>query len=101
MFGEPNIREFSVDRVTVFRGVSGQLATLAFLRILRHRSRTIIIILGMNYFFSFRADKMYNMLRDQAELLKELNQLTRVEGVSSRDGKNGEEKKQKSGLFGF
>lgn len=55
----------------------------------------------MNYFFSFRADKMYNMLRDQAELLKELNQLTRVEGVSSRDGKNGEEKKQKSGLFGF
>lgn len=52
-------------------------------------------------FFSFRADKMYNMLRDQAELLKELNQLTRVEGVSSRDGKNGEEKNQKAGLFRF
>lgn len=44
---------------------------------------------------------MYNLLRDQAELLKELNQLTRVEGVSSRDGKNGKGKNQKSGLFGF
>ena len=55
----------------------------------------------MHDYFSFRADKMYDMLKDQAELLKELNQLTRVEGVSSRDGKNGEEKKQKSGLFGF
>ena len=44
---------------------------------------------------------MYDMLKDQAELLKELNQLTRVEEVSSRDGKNGEGKNQKSGLFGF
>lgn len=53
------------------------------------------------FFFSFRADKLYDMLKEQAELLKELNQLTRVEGVSSRDGKNGEEKDKKSGLFGF
>ena len=44
---------------------------------------------------------MYDLLRDQAELLKELNQLTRVEGDSSRDGKNGGEKNQRSGLFGF
>ena len=44
---------------------------------------------------------MYDMLKDQAELLKELNQLTRVEGVSSRDGKNGDGKNQKSGLFSF
>ena len=44
---------------------------------------------------------MYDMLKDQGELLKELNQLTRVEGVSSRDGKTGERKNQLSGFFGF
>ena len=44
---------------------------------------------------------MYELLRDQAELLKELNQLTRVEEVSSRDGKSGEGKNQKLGLFSF
>lgn len=43
---------------------------------------------------------MYDMLREQAELLKELNQLTRMEEVSSRDEKNGE-KNLKLGLFGF
>ena len=70
-------------------------------RAILHRPRKIIILCLILFFFSFRADKLYDMLKEQAELLKELNQLTRVEGVSSRDGKNGEEKNKKSGLFGF
>ena len=98
MLEEPNSRESCRQRCS-FKGVSGRLATFVFRRILHHRSRTMII-LYLNY-FSFRADKMYELLRDQAELLKELNQLTRVEGVSSRDGKSGEGKNQKLGLFSF
>ena len=79
---------------------SDLLNVIVIRRAIRHRSRKIFIVC-LIFFFSFRADKLYDMLKEQAELLKELNQLTRVEGVSSRDGKNGEEKNKKSGLFGF
>lgn len=81
--------------------ISDLLNVIVIRRTIRHRSRKVCIVCLNLFIFSFRADKLYDMLKEQAELLKELNQLTRAEGVSSRDGKSEEEKNKKLGLFGF
>ena len=50
---------------------------------------------------SLRADKLYDLLKEQSDLLKELNQRSRQEAAQAE--KTAEEKKVdgKLGLFGF
>ena len=50
---------------------------------------------------SVRVDKMYDMLREQTEMIKEMNQLIRVKNSEPKEEKKDEFKLPKLQLFGF
>ena len=53
-------------------------------------------------FFSVRVDKMYNMLKEQTEVIKELNQMYQVKEDGDKEEKKEEQTKTpRLQLFGF
>ena len=61
----------------------------------------VVMLMYFLVLISLRADKLYDLLKEQSEILKELNQRSRQEAAQAE--KTAEEKKVdgKLGLFGF